>query len=157
GHRGRDARSTGRAGHARPRGRRLGGGGVMTKDQADTLRKMGGPVELLDTTRRRAIAVTGGKGRVGKSTMALNPPVACAPRGARTLAVDGDLGMADLNLLLGLAPERSLLDVVNGERLESALVGAHGIHLLPALNGSYKLANLDGRARERILDAIDRL
>ena len=129
----------------------------MTRDQADGLRKMSNGMEMIETPRRRAIAVTGGKGGVGKSTMALNIAVTYAKRGAKTLAVDGDLGMADLNLLLGLAPERSLLDVVHGEKLESALVSAHGIHLLPALNGSYKLANLDARARERILDAIDRL
>jgi flagellar biosynthesis protein FlhG len=128
----------------------------VTTNQADGLRRLG-PVELIETPRRRAIAVTGGKGGVGKSTMSVNLAVAYARRGARTLAVDGDLGMADLNLLLGLAPEKSLLDVIQGERLEDALIAAHGIHLLPALNGSYRLANLEARARERILDAIDRL
>jgi len=128
----------------------------MTKDQADGLRRLG-PVELIETPRRRAIAVTGGKGGVGKSTVAVNLAVTYARRGSKTLAIDGDLGMADLNLLLGVAPEKSLLDVIQGDRLESALVPAHGIYLLPALNGSYRLANLEARARERILDAIDRL
>jgi flagellar biosynthesis protein FlhG len=114
-------------------------------------------VELIETPRRRAIAVTGGKGGVGKSTVAVNLAVAYARRGSKTLAMDGDLGMADLNLLLGLAPEKSILDVIQGERLEAALVAAHGIHLLPGLNGSYRLANLDNRARERVFDSIDRL
>jgi flagellar biosynthesis protein FlhG len=129
---------------------------VITSNQADGLRRLG-PVELIDTPRRRAIAVTGGKGGVGKSTVAVNISVAFAKRGARTITMDGDMGMADLNLLLGLAPEKSILDVIQGEHLENALIAAHGIHLLPALNGSFRLANLDGRARERILDAIDRL
>ncbi len=129
---------------------------MTMKDQAAGLRRLG-PVELIETPRRRAIAVTGGKGGVGKSTVAVNLAVAYARRGARTLAIDGDLGMADLNLLLGLAPDKSLLDVIQGDRLESAIIGAHGIHLLPALNGSYRLANLEARARERVLDAIDRL
>jgi flagellar biosynthesis protein FlhG len=129
---------------------------MTQKHQADGLRRLG-PVELIETARRRAIAVTGGKGGVGKSTVAVNLAVAYARRGARTLAVDGDLGMADLNLLLGLAPERSLLDVLQGGDLETALIPAHGIFLLPALNGSHRLANLDARSREKVIDTIDRL
>lgn len=129
---------------------------MISSNQADGLRRLG-PVELIQTSRRRAIAVTGGKGGVGKSTVAVNLSVAYAQRGARTITMDGDLGMADLNLLLGLAPEKSILDVIQGERLEDALIPAFGIHLLPALNGSFRLANLDGRARERVLDGLDRL
>jgi flagellar biosynthesis protein FlhG len=103
------------------------------------------------------LSVTGGKGGVGKSTLAINLAVAYARRGSRTLALDGDLGMADLNLLLGLAPARSLLDVLGGGAIEEVLIAAHGIHLLPALNGSYRLANLDSQARAKLFTAIGAL
>jgi flagellar biosynthesis protein FlhG len=126
-------------------------------NQADGIRRLNGGLELLEGTRRRAIAVTGGKGGVGKSTIALNLSLAYARRGASVLVVDGDMGMADLNLLCGVAPEKNLLDVVRGEPMEAALVAVHGLHLLPALNGSHRLANLDARARERILDGVERL
>ena len=112
-------------------------------DQAATLRVIrNGDAPSTVAQRERAIAVTGGKGGVGKSTVALNLAMAYAARGANALMVDTDLGMADLNLLLGVAPGRSMLDVLNGTPVEEALVAAHGIHLLPALNGSYLLATM---------------
>lgn len=131
----------------------------MSRDQAHTLRALAGGdnVVPLRARRDRTIAITGGKGGVGKSTVAINLAVAYARLGARTLAVDADLGMADLNLLLGVAPEKSLLDVVRGTPVADVLVAAHGIHLLPALNGSYALANLDDRTRHSLFGAIDEL
>jgi flagellar biosynthesis protein FlhG len=127
------------------------------RDQADGLRRLGAGISPLTTTRRRTIAVTGGKGGVGKSTLSLNLALAYARRGSSVLIVDGDMGMADLNLLCGVAPECSLLDVVRGAPVEHALVAAHGVHLLPALNGSHRLANLEPAGRERILDEVGRL
>lgn len=105
----------------------------------------------------RAIAVSGGKGGTGKSVIAANLAVAYAQRGARTLALDADLGMADLNLLFGLAPGRSLLDVMHGHPIEDVLVSAHGIDILPALNGSFPLANIDEATRHNLFAAIDTL
>jgi flagellar biosynthesis protein FlhG len=131
----------------------------MTKsDQASELRRMRGEgIASISPRRPRAIAVTGGKGGVGKSALAVNMAVTYAGLGARTLLVDGDLGMADLNLLLGVAPERSALDVLHGLPVDDALVPAHGLHLLPALNGCFQLENMNGDARARLLDAIDGL
>jgi flagellar biosynthesis protein FlhG len=106
---------------------------------------------------QRSIAVTGGKGGVGKSTVALNLAIALAEQQASTLLVDTDLGMADLNLLLGVAPDKSLLDALAGEPLDQVLVAVHGIHLLPALNGSYLLATLGPAGQARILALIDSL
>ena len=131
---------------------------MSRNDQTATLRLLSqGSVVSLDPPHTRAVAVTGGKGGVGKSTVALNLSVAYARRGARTLMLDSDLGLADLNLLLGLAPSRSLLDVLQGHPIREVLVEAHGITLLPALNGSYTLANIDERARQRLFDAIESL
>jgi flagellar biosynthesis protein FlhG len=108
----------------------------------------------LEVRRRRVVAVTGGKGGVGKSTLSVNLSVAWGMRGAKVLTVDGDAGMADLNLLLGVAPPASVADLLNGVPADEVLVPAHGIHLLPALNGSYALANLDDAARQRVFAAL---
>ncbi|MBX3155920.1 MAG: P-loop NTPase [Deltaproteobacteria bacterium] len=116
-------------------------------------RRTNPPLEI----QRRAIAVSGGKGGVGKSTIALNLAVAYAQAGSRTLMVDTDLGMADLNLLLGVAPERSLLDALGGTPIEDILVAAHGIHLLPALNGSYLLSTIGPAAQAQILEMVKSL
>lgn len=107
--------------------------------------------------RRRVVAVTGGKGGVGKSLIAANLATWWAATGRRTLALDGDFGMADLNLLFGVAPQKTLADVLKGVPIEEVLVEAHGVTLVSALNGSYKLANLDQRSREMILRAVDTL
>ncbi len=127
-------------------------------DQVTRLRRVREQaIASISPRRPRAIAVTGGKGGVGKSALAVNLAVAYAGLGARTLLVDGDLGMADLNLLLGVAPERSALDVLQGMPVDQALVAAHGLHLLPALNGCFQLENMSGDSRVRLLDAIDGL
>jgi flagellar biosynthesis protein FlhG len=121
----------------------------------------GGEVVSLNGTSKspasRVLAVTGGKGGVGKSSVAVNLACSYAQRGAKTIAFDADLGMADLNLLLGVAPEESLLDVLQGRPIEEVLHEAHGIHLLPGLNGSFRLANLGDTERHTLLAAIDSL
>jgi len=128
-------------------------------DQAATLRVIRGgrPSKIFTQEHRRAIAVAGGKGGVGKSTVALNLALAYAQSGARTLVVDTDMGMADLNLLLGVAPEASVLDALGGMPIEDVLVNAHGITLLPALNGSYLLSTLGPAALERVITMIGTL
>lgn len=107
-------------------------------------------------SRHRFLSVSGGKGGVGKSTIALNLAVTYA-RTTKTVILDGDLGMADLNLLLGLAPTKSMLDLLDGTKLEDVLVEAHGLRLLPALNGSHRLANLGDDGRSIVLNQITQL
>ncbi|TMQ28339.1 MAG: MinD/ParA family protein [Deltaproteobacteria bacterium] len=128
-------------------------------DQAATLRVIQGDStrKSSGTVPRRAIAVSGGKGGVGKSTVALNLAIAYSQLGARTLMVDTDLGMADLNLLLGVAPDKSLLDALSGTPIDDVLITAHGIALLPALNGSYLLSTIGPSAQRRVIDLVGSL
>jgi flagellar biosynthesis protein FlhG len=129
-------------------------------DQAATLRVItggGSSAKIPTVPGRRAFAVAGGKGGVGKSTFALNLAIACSQQRSRTLVLDTDLGMADLNLLLGVAPEHSLLDALGGTPLEDVVVKAHGIDLLPALNGSYLLSTIGPASQRRILGLVESL
>src|SRR3569833_3053638 len=128
-------------------------------DQAHTLRVLRGGKQPEATLpkQRRAFEVTGGPGGLGKSTVAVNLAVAYAQLGAKTLMLDTDLGMADLNLLLGVAPEKSLLDALGGADLQDVLVQAHGIELLPALNGSYLLSTLGPAGLEKIMSLVESL
>jgi flagellar biosynthesis protein FlhG len=128
---------------------------MKSYDQAATLRGMPeANVITLPAGRKRFIAVSGGKGGVGKSTFSVNLAVTYALRGSKTIAFDGDFGMADLNLLLGTAPSTSMLDLLAGMPIEDVVVEAHGIDLLPGLNGSHRLANLPIGERERLFDEI---
>lgn len=126
-------------------------------DKSEPLRLVPGPGRDQTPPPRRSLAITGGKGGVGKSTVAINLAQALSQQRSRTLLVDTDLGMADLNLLLGVAPEKSLLDALAGAPLDEVLVGVHGIHLLPALNGSYLLATLGPSGQGRILGLVSSL
>lgn len=82
-----------------------------------------------------------GKGGVGKSNIAANVAVACRILGAEVLLIDGDLGLANLDALLGLQPSRTAADVVSGRcGLNDAVVeGPHGIHVLAAARGDREL------------------
>ena len=102
------------------------------------------------------LAVTSGKGGVGKTQIAANIGVALARRGLQVLMLDADLGLASLDLALGLQPRTDLLAVVRGEATidEIAVDGPMGLKLLPACPGRYAMANLDPGQRSRLIQAV---
>lgn len=105
----------------------------------------------------RVIAVTSGKGGVGKSMVSANLAVALAQRQGKVLAIDADLGLADLSLLLGVTSQYTLRDVINGERSADDVVSASqfGVDLMPACSGDFELANLNDMQRMGLFDAFD--
>jgi flagellar biosynthesis protein FlhG len=105
------------------------------------------------------IAVVSGKGGVGKTNLAANLAVAAARGGARVLLADGALGVSNVDVLLGLAPQRTLADVAEGRcGLEDALaVGPAGLAVLPAAGGRADLAALGARALAPLALALRRL
>jgi flagellar biosynthesis protein FlhG len=96
----------------------------------------------------RVVAVTGGKGGVGKTSVAVNLSTALAQRGRGVVLLDGDLGLANADVLLGLSPAYTLAHVLSGERsLEEVLLETpQGFRLLPAASGSLELAQLGPEA-----------
>lgn len=117
--------------------------------------------------RRRGvqvIAVTGGKGGVGKSTTSVNLSVAYAMAGRKTLLLDGDLGLANADIMLGVTPKYTLAEVISGIRtLEevltparenlSIIAGASGITRLAALGEAEHVGIV--RAFSSLVDDID--
>jgi flagellar biosynthesis protein FlhG len=92
----------------------------------------------------RVIAVGGGKGGVGKTTVAINLATALTQAGQRVMLLDGDLGLANVDVLLGLAPRYTLAHVLSGERtLEEIIVTTPGgLRVAPASSGVARMANL---------------
>lgn len=107
----------------------------------------------------RTIAVTSGKGGVGKTQLSANLAVALGRGGARVLLVDADLGLASLDLALGVRPKRDVREVISGAREVSEVLvrGPNGVTLLPACPGRYDLANLGARERNALTTAVDRV
>lgn len=112
--------------------------------------------------RRRAarvVAVTSGKGGVGKTTVAVNLAVSLAERGLRVLLFDADLGMANVHVFAGVTPRGTLLDVVEGRATLAQIVstGPAGVRVVCGASGVTRLADLNLRVVEFLGDELARL
>lgn len=107
----------------------------------------------------RVLAVTSGKGGVGKTHVAVNLAVALAARRRRVVLFDADLGLANVDILLGLKPEYTLSHVVEGKKSvkDVLLDGPAGLKVLPGSSGIPFLANLTARQREHLLSDLSGL
>lgn len=107
-------------------------------DQASGLRRIIRPRPV------QVIAVTSGKGGVGKTNVSVNLSIALANQGKDVLLMDADLGLGNVDVLLGMHPKRNLSHVIDGTHsLEDILVsGPGGIRLLPAASGIQGMSSL---------------
>lgn len=107
----------------------------------------------------RTIAITGGKGGVGKSTLAVNLAVALGGLGQRTLLLDADLGLANVDVLLGLQPQATLAELIAGRcGIDDILVeGPNGILVLPAASGKRAMAQLSTAENIGLVNVVSSL
>jgi flagellar biosynthesis protein FlhG len=108
-------------------------------------------------TEGRIIAVASGKGGVGKTWFAITLAHACARDGRRVLLFDGDLGLANVDIQLGLTPAHDLGGVIANRATlsEAALHYAEGgFDIVVGRSGSGALSAIDPRVLERVLDAL---
>ncbi|MSR40938.1 MAG: MinD/ParA family protein [Phycisphaerales bacterium] len=107
----------------------------------------------------RAIAVSSGKGGVGKTNLAVNLAVAFAARGLRVALLDADLGLANADLLCGLTPKLTLEDLVRSGRSieEIAMPAPGGFFLIPGASGVSLLADLTPTLRRHVVSELARL
>lgn len=125
----------------------------MSIDQASGLRQMVNPRPV------RAIAVTGGKGGVGKTNVSVNLGVAAAEMGKRVMLLDADLGLANIDVVLGLHPEYDLSHVMRGERsLDEVLIeGPCGLKVIPGASGVQALSELSPAEHTGLIRAFSEL
>jgi len=125
----------------------------MIEDQASSLRR------LNQSRLIKVIAVTGGKGGVGKTNVTLNTAISLAQQGKRVMVLDADLGLANVDVLLGLRVEKNLSNVLSGEcTLDEVLVtGPYGIKIAPASSGSQSMTELTPTEHAGLIRAFSEL
>jgi flagellar biosynthesis protein FlhG len=119
-------------------------------DQASTLRqivsdrKANEPAFTAVRERMRVIAITSGKGGVGKTNVVLNLCIALAKRNRRVFLLDGDMGLANVDVLLGLTPKFTLEHVLKGQKgiNDVVLEGPFGLKVLPSSSGMSELSEM---------------
>ena len=133
-------------------------------DQASELRGIAGyssPIVYAASSRHQpvAIAITSGKGGVGKTNVVANLAVSLAKMRKRVMILDADFGLANIDVLLGLAPKHNLKDFIFGNlELEDIIVeGPGGVRIIPASSGVEQMADLTKDQQMKLIRSLTSL
>ena len=121
--------------------------------------------EHMESTERsvtpnfRVIAVTSGKGGVGKTNIVANLGIAFAQGGRKVLILDADLGLANVELIMGATPEHDLRAVLNDEMPIKSVIskGPDGVDLLSGSNGASEIAEISANQKWSLLQSLEPL
>ncbi|MBI5117005.1 MinD/ParA family protein [Candidatus Poribacteria bacterium] len=124
-------------------------------DQAQKLRELAAAFKA----QPRIITVTSGKGGVGKSNLVINLAITISQMGKRALVIDADLGLANVDILLGLRNKFNLQHVIEGQmKLKDIVVyGPAGIKVIPGSSGIPRIANMSSRKRQEFIASFKEL
>lgn len=124
------------------------------KDQAENLRLQLKRQE--STSKTKAIAVVSGKGGVGKSNFSLNFSISLSRKGFKVLLFDMDIGMGNLDILMGKSPDKSIVDYLSGDFLlhEVIIDGPEGISFIAGGTGLTQLVHIDEEKLNSFTDAL---
>lgn len=108
------------------------------------------------TGHTKTVSVTSGKGGVGKSTLVANIALSLAQKNKQVLILDGDLGMANIDIMYGIRSSGSVEQVLNGQRsIEDIMIEvAPNVTLIPGGSGIYGLQNISVLQRRILLDQV---
>lgn len=130
---------------------------MLELEQARALRKL--KMKDRSTGRMRVISVTSGKGGVGKSSVCTNLAMSIASQGQKVLLLDGDFGLANLDILLDLRPRGTIRDVLHGGKsAEDILVRVSpNVDILPASSGLLEMTGIGLEEKSHLLEMMQSL
>ena len=110
-------------------------------------------------TKTRVITISSGKGGVGKTNLAVNLAIAYSQIGKKVILLDADLGLANVNVILGIIPEFSLFNLIkNNKSMKDIIINTKfGISFIAGASGFSKIANLEEEERKRFIAEMDEL
>jgi flagellar biosynthesis protein FlhG len=131
----------------------------IKEDQALSLRMKNKIEKTRPLGLTRVISFTSGKGGVGKTNTVVNVAISLASMGKSVLILDADLGLANVDVMLGLRVGKTLNDVVEGtSSLSDVLVsGPGGISIIPSASGVESICNLDATQRLALMHAVEEI
>lgn len=123
------------------------------------VKQLAGLHRMAQTRPVRVIAVTSGKGGVGKTNVSTNLAVSMAMDGNDVLLMDADMGLANIDVLLGLQPVYNLSHVISGMRTveEIMITGPAGLQIIPASSGIADMADLSEAEHAGLIRAFSEL
>ena len=129
-------------------------------DQAETLREMmRSPSGSASQSKTRIITIASGKGGVGKTNISTNLALAYAAIGKRVILMDADLGLANVNVVLGIIPKFNLYHLIRKQKTMSEIImdTNYGIQIVAGASGFAKIANLTEEERQTFISEISEL
>ncbi len=109
--------------------------------------------------RTNVIAITSGKGGVGKTTTSINLGLALTQLQHKVLILDADLGLANVDIMLGFKPKGTIDDLIQGKANINEIIVSHpsGLDIIPSGSGVYEVTNLEDESKRVLLDAFEEL
>lgn len=129
-------------------------------DQAENLRKMVKEREKFNkNSNARIITVSSGKGGVGKTNIAVNLGIVFGQMGKKVIVMDADLGLANVNVCLGIIPKYNLFQLIKKQKTMKDIIidTKYGIQIVAGASGFSKIANLDDEERSNFLKELSAL
>jgi len=127
-------------------------------EQAFKLKKIMAEKNLISNPSKnvKVYCVTSGKGGVGKTNLSVNLGLAIQSLGKKVLLIDADLGLANIDVVLGLYPKYNLSHILSiGKTIQDIILeGPMGISILPGASGIYNLANVSYTELELLIDSF---